>query len=103
MEQVLADLNAPVTNLEQLLSAGVHFGHYTRKWNPKMKKYIFGARQGIYIINLVETLKAAEYAYGKLKDVISEGGEVLFVGTKESYRDLLKEEAEKAGVFYVNS
>ena len=90
-------------SMKQLLEAGVHFGHQTRRWNPKMKKYIFTERNGIYIIDLQQTVKMLDVAYGFIRDVSAEGGEVLFVGTKKQARDAIKEEAERCGMHYVNA
>ncbi|MBI9031559.1 30S ribosomal protein S2 [bacterium] len=92
-----------VVTMKQLLEAGVHFGHQTHKWNPKMKKYIFIKRNGIHILDLKQTVDAINEAYQFLKDVASRGEEILFVGTKKQAVDAVKEAAEKAGVFYVNN
>ena len=91
-----------VITMKQLLEAGVHFGHQTRRWNPKMKKYIFTERNGIYIIDLQQTVKMVDDAYDFIKDVARDGGQVLFVGTKKQAQDAIKEEAERAGQLYVN-
>ncbi|AVQ32870.1 MULTISPECIES: 30S ribosomal protein S2 [Staphylococcus] len=91
-----------VISMKQLLEAGVHFGHQTRRWNPKMKKYIFTERNGIYIIDLQKTVKKVEEAYNFVKQVSEEGGKVLFVGTKKQAQESVKAEAERAGQFYVN-
>lgn len=91
-----------VITMKQLLEAGVHFGHQTRRWNPKMKKYIFTERNGIYIIDLQQTVKMVDDAYNFIKDVTRDGGQVLFVGTKKQAQDSIKEEAERAGQLYVN-
>ena len=91
-----------VISMKQLLEAGVHFGHQTRRWNPKMKKYIFTERNGIYIIDLQKTVKKVDEAYNFLKQVSEDGGKVLFVGTKKQAQDSVKAEAERAGQFYVN-
>jgi len=88
--------------MKQLLEAGVHFGHQTRRWNPKMKKYIFTERNGIYIIDLQKTVKKVEEAYNWVKELAAEGGTVLFVGTKKQAQDSVKEEAERSGMYYVN-
>lgn len=88
--------------MKQLLEAGVHFGHQTRRWNPKMKRYIFTERNGIYIIDLQKTVKKVEEAYNFIKQVSEDGGKVLFVGTKKQAQDSVKAEAERAGQFYVN-
>ena len=92
-----------VISMKQLLEAGVHFGHQTRKWNPKMKKYIFTARNDIHIINLEDTSVLIDNAYNFVRDVVASGKSVLFVGTKKQAQDAVKEEAERCGMFYVNS
>lgn len=92
-----------VVTMKQLLEAGVHFGHQTHKWNPKMKKYIFIKRNGIHILDLKQTVDAVNEAYQFLKDVASRGEEILFVGTKKQAVDAIKEAATKANVFYVNN
>jgi len=91
-----------IVAMKQLLQAGVHFGHQTRKWNPKMARYIFGERNGIYIIDLRQTVKLLTDAYNFLRDVVSQGELVLFVGTKKQAADIVKEEATRCGMFYVN-
>ena len=91
-----------VISMKQLLEAGVHFGHQTRRWNPKMKKYIFVERNGIYIIDLQKTVKKLEEAYDFMRQVGADGGKVLFVGTKKQAQDAIKEEAERAGMYYIN-
>ncbi len=91
-----------VISMKQLLEAGVHFGHQTRRWNPKMKKYIFMERNGIYIIDLQKTVRKIEEAYNFVKEVAANGGTVLFVGTKKQAQDSVKEEAIRAGQYYVN-
>ncbi len=88
--------------MKQLLEAGVHFGHQTRRWNPKMKKYIFVERNGIYIIDLQKTVKKLEEAYDFMRQVGEEGGKVLFVGTKKQAQEAIKEEAERSGNYYIN-
>ncbi|HOV90311.1 MAG TPA: 30S ribosomal protein S2 [Syntrophorhabdaceae bacterium] len=88
--------------IKQLLEAGVHFGHQTKRWNPKMKPYIFGARNGIYIIDLQKTLKMFKEAYNFVKDVASRNEYILFVGTKKQAQEAIKEEAIRCGAFYVN-
>jgi len=88
--------------MKQLLEAGVHFGHQTRRWNPKMKKYIFVERNGIYIIDLQKTVKKLEEAYAYMRQVGEEGGKVLFVGTKKQAQEAIKEEAERSGNYYIN-
>ena len=92
-----------VVTMKQLLEAGVHFGHQTRRWNPKMAQYIFTERNGIYIIDLQKTVKKLEEAYMFVRDIAAEGGNVLFVGTKKQAGDSIKEEAERAGAYYVNA
>jgi len=97
------DIAMSVISMKQLLEAGVHFGHQTRRWNPKMAEYIFMERNGIYIIDLQKTVKKLEEAYFFVRDLAAEGGTVLFVGTKKQAQDAVKEEAEKVGMFYVNA
>ena len=92
-----------VISMKQLLEAGVHFGHQTRKWNPKMKKYIFAARHDIHIIDLEMTAKLIEEAYSFVVESVKAGKSVLFVGTKKQAQDAVKEEAERCGQYYVNS
>ena len=91
-----------VISIKQLLEAGVHFGHHTRRWNPKMQEYIFTERNGIYIIDLQKTVKKFEEAYNFIRDISAEGGTVLFVGTKKQAADAIKEEATRCGMYYVN-
>ena len=91
-----------VVTMKQLLEAGVHFGHQTRRWNPKMEEYIFTERNGIYIIDLQKTVKMIDTAYNYMKDVAANGGVVLFVGTKKQAQDSIEEEATRAGQYYVN-
>ena len=91
-----------VISMKQLLEAGVHFGHQTRRWNPKMAQYIFTERNGIYIIDLQKTVKKAEEAYKAMKEIAETGKPVLFVGTKKQAQEAMKEEAERCGMFYVN-
>ena len=91
-----------VISMKQLLEAGVHFGHQTRRWNPKMAPYIFTERNGIYIIDLQKTVKKAEEAYKAMKEIAETGKPVLFVGTKKQAQEAIKEEAERCGMFYVN-
>ena len=91
-----------VISMKQLLEAGVHFGHQTRRWNPKMAPYIFAERNGIYIIDLQKTVKKVDEAYFAVSDIIANGGEILFVGTKKQAQDSIKEEAERCGMYYVN-
>lgn len=92
----------PVVTMKQLLEAGVHFGHQTRRWNPKMKPYIFGARNGIYIIDLQRTVKLFHSAYQFVKETAAGGDSVLFVGTKQQARDTIQEEAARSGMFFIN-
>lgn len=91
-----------VVSMKQLLEAGVHFGHQTRRWNPKMSKYIFTERNGIYIIDLQKTVKMMEQAYSFVRDLAADGGTVLFVGTKKQAQDAVKDEAIRSDMFYVN-
>ena len=92
-----------VVSMKQLLEAGVHFGHQTRRWNPKMAQYIFTERNGIYIIDLQKTVKKLEEAYNFVRDLSTEGKSVLFVGTKKQAQESVKDEAVRAGAFYVNA
>lgn len=92
-----------VIQMKQLLEAGVHFGHQTRRWNPKMAEYIFTERNGIYIIDLQKTVKKIEEAYYFVRDIAAEGGTVLFVGTKKQAQDAIREEAERTGMYFVNA
>jgi len=92
---------ATTINIRTLLEAGCHFGHQTRRWNPKMKEYIFGERNGIYILDLKQTIINADQAYSFLKTV-SRGGQVLFVGTKKQAQEAVKSAAERAGMPYIN-
>ncbi|WP_066635247.1 30S ribosomal protein S2 [Desulfolucanica intricata] len=91
-----------VISMKQLLESGVHFGHQTRRWNPKMAKYIFTDRNGIYIIDLQKTVKMVETAYNFIRDLAVNGESILFVGTKKQAQEAIKEEAERSGMFYVN-
>ena len=91
-----------VITIKELLEAGVHFGHQTHRWNPKMKKYIFESRNGIYIIDLQKTVVQLEEAYKFIRDIVSSGQEVLFVGTKKQAKESIKEAANKCGMYYVN-
>ena len=91
-----------IVSIKQLLEAGVHFGHHTRRWNPKMAEYIFTERNGIYIIDLQKTIKKFEEAYMFARDIASDGGTILFVGTKKQAADAIREEAERCGMYYVN-
>lgn len=91
-----------IISMKQLLEAGVHFGHQTRRWNPKMAPYIFTDRNGIYIIDLQKTVRKIEEAYNFVRNLAAEGGTILFVGTKKQAQESVKEEAERCGMFYVN-
>ena len=91
-----------VVSMRQMLEAGVHFGHQTRRWNPKMKQFIFGERNGIHIINLDQTMERVETAYAFVRDLVANGGTVLFVGTKKQAQDPIRSYAEKCGMHYVN-
>lgn len=88
--------------MRQMLEAGLHFGHQTRRWNPKMKPYIYGPRNGIYIINLDKTMRQFRRAYNFVIDHVAKGGSILFVGTKRQAQDIVKQEAERCGMYYVN-
>ena len=92
-----------VVSMKQLLEAGVHFGHQTRRWNPKMAPYIYMERNGIYIIDLQKTVKKLEEAYNFVRDTSANGGSILFVGTKKQAQDSVKEEAERVGMYFVNA
>ena len=91
-----------VISMKQLLEAGVHFGHQTRRWNPKMAEYIYTERNGIYIIDLQKSVGKVDEAYNAIKDIVADGGTVLFVGTKKQAQDSVKSEAERCGMYYVN-
>ena len=91
-----------VISMKQLLEAGVHFGHQTRRWNPKMAEYIYTERNGIYIIDLQKSVGMVDTAYNAVKDIVANGGSILFVGTKKQAQDSIKTEAERCGMFYVN-
>ena len=91
-----------VISMKQLLEAGVHFGHQTRRWNPKMAEYIYTERNGIYIIDLQKSVGKVDEAYYAVKDIVANGGKVLFVGTKKQAQDAIKSEAERCGMYYVN-
>ena len=91
-----------VISMKQLLEAGVHFGHQTRRWNPKMAEYIYTERNGIYIIDLQKSVGKVDEAYYAIKDIVADGGKILFVGTKKQAQDSIKSEAERCGMFYVN-
>ena len=91
-----------VVTMKELLEAGVHFGHQTKRWNPKMKPYIFGARNGIYILDLQQTVKFLDVAYAFIRDIVAKGEKILFVGTKKQAQEAIYEEAARCGMFYVN-
>ena len=91
-----------VITMKQLLEAGVHFGHQTRRWNPKMAPYIYTERNGIYIIDLQKSVGKVDEAYKAVADIVADGGTILFVGTKKQAQDAIKAEAERCGMFYVN-
>ena len=91
-----------VISMKQLLEAGVHFGHQTRRWNPKMAPYIYTERNGIYIIDLQKSVGMVDDAYNAIKDIVADGGKILFVGTKKQAQDAIKTEAERCGMYYVN-
>ena len=91
-----------VISMKQLLEAGVHFGHQTRRWNPKMAPYIYTERNGIYIIDLQQSVGMVDDAYNAIADIVADGGSILFVGTKKQAQDAIKTEAERCGMFYVN-
>src|SRR6266508_2638614 len=90
-------------SMKQLLEAGVHFGHQTKRWNPKMKPFIFGARNGIYIIDLQKTVHLARNAFRFVSDAVARGGNVLFVGTKKQAQDAIREEAQRSGMYHVTN
>jgi small subunit ribosomal protein S2 len=92
----------PVVTTRQLLEAGVHFGHQTRRWNPKMKRFIFTERNGIYILDLKQTVSGIEAAYSFTRDLVAGGGTILFVATKKQLQDAVREQAERSGMPYVN-
>jgi len=102
VEKPKEDIKMSVVSIKQLLEAGVHFGHHTRRWNPKMAEYIFTERNGIYIIDLQKTIKKFEEAYMFARDIAAEGGNILFVGTKKQASDAIREEAERCGMYFVN-
>lgn len=103
MAAVVHGDNEPVITMKKLLEAGVHFGHQTRRWNPKMSKYIYGARNGIYIIDLQKSAAKIDIAYKTMKKIVDEGGKVLFVGTKKQCQEAVKEEALRSGSFYITN
>jgi small subunit ribosomal protein S2 len=101
-EQPKRRIKMSYVSMKQLLEAGVHFGHQTKRWNPKMKPYIYGARNGIYIIDLQKTVSLFKTAYDFVVDTVAQGGSVLFVGTKKQAQEAIKEETERCGMFFVN-
>ena len=103
METIVHDENAEVVTLRRLLEAGVHYGHQTKRWNPKMKPYIYCARNGIYLIDLNKSKSALTDAYKKLESIVLDGGKVLIVGTKDNVKEIVKEEAERSGSFYITN
>jgi len=103
MQALVHDPNAPIISLKKLLEAGVHYGHQTRKWNPKMGKYIYCPRNGIYIIDLNKTKAGVEESYAALKDIVADGGKVLFVGTKLQAKPIIEAEALRSGSFYITN
>lgn len=103
MAAVVHDPNAPIITLKKLLEAGVHYGHQTRKWNPKMGKYIYCPRNGIYIIDLNKSRDAIDASYEKLREIVADGGKVLFVGTKIQAKQIVEAEAIRSGSFYVTN
>ncbi len=103
MEAVMHDPDAPVITMKKLLEAGSHFGHQTRRWNPKMKKYIYGARNGVYIIDLAKTVALISDAYKALKEIVDNNGKVLFVGTKKQCQEVVQTEALRSGSFYITN
>jgi small subunit ribosomal protein S2 len=98
----MEEKNMSVISMKQLLEAGVHFGHQTRRWNPKMDPYIYTERNGIHIIDLQKSVGMIDDAYNAVFDIVAQGGTVLFVGTKKQAQDTIKEEAERCGMYYVN-
>ena len=94
--------NMNVISMKQLLEAGVHFGHQTRRWNPKMSEYIYTVRNGIHIIDLQKSVGKVDEAYKAISDIAAEGGTILFVGTKKQAQDAIKTEAERCGMYFVN-
>lgn len=103
MAALLHDPDAPIMTMKKLLEAGAHFGHPTKRWNPKMKKYIFGARNGVYIIDLSKTVECINNAYVALKEIVDNGGKVLFVGTKKQCQEAVEAEALRSGSFYITN
>ena len=103
MEAVMHDPDAPIITMKKLLEAGAHFGHQTRRWNPKMKRYIYGARNGVYIIDLQKTVDLIIVAYKAMKEIVDNGGKVLFVGTKKRCKEAVEAEALRSGSFYITN
>lgn len=103
MKMVMHDESQPIITMKKLLEAGVHFGHQTRKWNPKMARFIYGARNGIYIIDLAKSAEAVSAAYKALFDIVNQNGKVLFVGTKKQCQEAVTEEALRSGSFYITN
>ena len=103
MADVMPDETAPIITMKKLLEAGAHFGHQTRRWNPKMKKYIYGARNGVYIIDLAKTVELIITAYKAMKEIVDNGGKVLFVGTKKQCQEAVQAEALRSGSFYITN
>lgn len=103
MDDIVRDPNAPIMTMKKLLEAGVHFGHQTRRWNPKMARYIYGARNGIYIIDLGKTVDCVNVAYAALREIVDKGGKILFVGTKPAAKQIVLDNATRSGSFYINN
>lgn len=103
MEAVMHDPEAPIITMKKMLEAGAHFGHQTRRWNPKMKKYIYGARNGVYILDLSKSVELVAVAYKAMKEIVDNGGKVLFVGTKKQCQEAVQAEALRSGSFYITS
>lgn len=103
MAEIVRDPSAPIVTVKKLLEAGVHFGHQTRRWNPKMGKFIYGARNGIYIIDLTKTVAQVNAAYAQLKKIVEDGGKVLFVGTKDNAKEVVVDAAVRSGSFYISN
>ncbi len=103
MAEIIRDPNAPIITMKKALEAGCHFGHQTRRWNPKMSKFIYGARNGIYLIDLAKTVSKTEVAYNALKSIVDAGGKILFVGTKTQAQQIVIDEAVRSGSFYITN
>lgn len=101
MAEIVRDPNAPIITMKKALEAGCHFGHQTRRWNPKMSKFIYGARNGIYLIDLAKTVSKTEVAYNALKSIVEANGKILFVGTKTQAQQIVINEATRSGSFYI--